>query len=630
MPPCPKNQQGGAAAEKSAYGPTIDPPCAALKQANSSSSVSRSLPLWPLHSYIPSVHHPFVIPLLGFHRAATVRALQHLIIPLLPSLVITPLFLISVSVGFEFLLPFFPLASWTDSAAPTRSSPSQQPLFGSTTRLVLRTCLANTLSPFRAAKQHSNAPARPPDSRSESTIANLAATLDPIKSPLRGDPGYPQYSPSYDQSFSRGADYSQPAYDQPPYNEPVHDQPSFPQTSFNQPAYTEPASHVYNEGYAHREGLVPSAGASSTHHNRFGFLKSKWPAAFMATTAIQAVICLVCESYIFARVQSSLEGDITSDRVRSEYLTIPTFLTLFIFGFLYELVIVGDALRLKNTIQVIGVCVANLALVVYTGIQVDSIQSAVRVLQREGVLITHDSAAATWEDVRPFLVTIPAVISLGTIIMTFICWKLYQVFAWDILKNIGADYRMKRRFLHYQVCPALSPTASLLAKHGLQIYIALLKFDFFFFLGYIVQFVVIVADHRDVEFALTIASIPVTIAILLMAAFFTRRENKAGVITIIFLYLGGLSYFIFKLNRMYQSGYSQHYLAVRRSLTAFAVITILLIVLTIVNAIICMRNFGAGLKAHLLTPHNAEEKPDMNSINLQDAKQPVPSRMTID
>jgi uncharacterized membrane-anchored protein len=129
---------------------------------------------------------------------------------------------------------------------------------------------------------------------------------------------------------------------------------------------------------------------------------------------------------------------------------------------------------------------------------------------------------------------------------------------------------------------------------------------------------------------LTIASIPVTIAILLMAAFFTRRENKAGVITIILLYLGGLSYFIFKLNRMYQSGYSQHYLAVRRSLTAFAVITILLIVLTIVNAIICMRNFGAGLKAHLLTPHKAEEKPDMNSINLQDAKQPVPSRMTID
>jgi hypothetical protein len=139
---------------------------------------------------------------------------------------------------------------------------------------------------------------RPSDSRSESTIANLAASLDPIKSPLRGDPGYPQYSPSYDQSFSRGADYSQPAYDQPPYNEPVYDQPSFPRNSFNQPAYAEPASHVYNEGYAHREGLVPSAGASSTHHDRFGFLKSKWPAAFMATTAIQAVICLVCESYV--------------------------------------------------------------------------------------------------------------------------------------------------------------------------------------------------------------------------------------------------------------------------------------------------------------------------------------------
>jgi hypothetical protein len=66
-----------------------------------------------------------------------------------------------------------------------------------------------------------------------------------------------------------------------------------------------------------------------------------------------------------------------------------------------------------------------------------------------------------------------------------------------------------------------------------QIYIALLKFDFFFFLGFTVQFVVIVTNKTTLEFALTLAAIPVTILILLMAAFWTRRENTWGMILVI-------------------------------------------------------------------------------------------------
>lgn len=44
---------------------------------------------------------------------------------------------------------------------------------------------------------------------------------------------------------------------------------------------------------------------------------------------------------------------------------------------------------------------------------------------------------------------------------------------------------------------------------------------------------VIVTGKTDVEFALTLAAIPVTIIILFFAAFFTRRENTAGMIVII-------------------------------------------------------------------------------------------------
>ena len=151
---------------------------------------------------------------------------------------------------------------------------------------------------------------------------------------------------------------------------------------------------------------------------------------------------------MFALFQTSIHPPPKATDTRDYKHSIPSFLTLFIFGYVYELVLAYDALRLKNTIQIIGLCLYNLGLLIYAAVQMAEIHDAVTFLDGLGPKVI---APTTWSALKPFLIAIPCVIAVGSIAMSVVARKIYDEFAWTIYKHISADLRMKRRYLAYQV-----------------------------------------------------------------------------------------------------------------------------------------------------------------------------------
>ncbi|KAJ5106316.1 hypothetical protein N7456_002991 [Penicillium angulare] len=318
-----------------------------------------------------------------------------------------------------------------------------------------------------------------------------------------------------------------------------------------------------------------------------------WTRLFAITGIIETLGTVGIESWIFISISNHFddEGENSgTSRLRS-------FLGLYIFALLYELLLAYDALRRKNTFQLMGLCVCNLGLLIYGVIQTKEIKDTLTNLS--GTIANGDTL---WSQYRIALILVPVVLAVGTICMSIVTWKLRAEFSWTIYKSISADLQMSWRYTTYQV------------------YIALLKFDFFFIFGTELQVILAVQHVVNREFILQAAMIPVAIVSLILAARFCRLEKKKSLICMMILMAVMIASFVYTLLRMFQGEDSGLLNSYHVSLTLFASLAMLLLGITLVNSVVCICNFGKGLKEHIDNSRKPKATADPENSWTEDTK----------
>ncbi|CDS06143.1 hypothetical protein LRAMOSA08671 [Lichtheimia ramosa] len=333
------------------------------------------------------------------------------------------------------------------------------------------------------------------------------------------------------------------------------------------------------------------------------FGESRWTRAIFITIVVQAVLAIIFEAVIFSyhATQISIIDRERLDQkgygleLTAAYANARSLLVYFILFMVAQVFTVGlvvDAVYQKNTIQLIALICFEIGMSAYSIIQYHQsstlFEGGDQNIQLVVAFLGDNYHASKWAEI-----TMICIMIVSSIIFCFLAYKLYLEFGWHIYKKIGADLAMRDRYKMY------------------QIFMMLLKLDFFFLLALSVQYLALLivawwpeattdeAKSNIVKELIEhiILSCVVSVTMLCMAYWGLRREKK----TIMYMFHAfaatSMGYFIYLLVQIYQD--PERFLGSRVFLTFFLCVDIVLIVVSVPVSILCLRNFNHGLINHI-------------------------------
>ncbi|KAE8152084.1 hypothetical protein BDV25DRAFT_170857 [Aspergillus avenaceus] len=303
--------------------------------------------------------------------------------------------------------------------------------------------------------------------------------------------------------------------------------------------------------------------------------KNEW--WFGGTLFLQGILVTLLEVYILLQWQSWVNPNIT--QVPVSYI-LPIGMGILVFAGVYEAILCLDAFHHKNNISLVAICTSNVCIVVYAVMQYLKMRETVQSLRYGKDGMGHplaDSSRDIWASLRPAELAVPIILSACSLFIIPIAYRLHKDYAWAIYKSIHGSSLLRFRYLAYEV------------------YIVLIKFDFFFLVGFIVQYDLVDVHFIEPEYSLTMALIPVALCVMLFGIYCVKSELKLGMLLVIVFLLALIAYLLSRI--IVLCGHTlRARTAGKEMMLLFAAIALILTVFTTACAIQCIVNFGHGLK----------------------------------
>lgn len=287
---------------------------------------------------------------------------------------------------------------------------------------------------------------------------------------------------------------------------------------------------------------------------------------YLLTILVETAIDLAIEGDLLLRLHEVDKGNTAVSK------KMPVYLAIFALAHVFQFALAVDAVSARNTLQFIFLALFNALFLVYAIVQISEIRQA----------LPTDATGISHIPIKVLTIIIPIVISVAELVYCALGWKIYMEFGWKVYKFLGADRRIKTMYAHY------------------QIFLCLIKFSLFFWVGFSVQFIWLVLSSHDAEYYLTCAALPLSVLVLVEGHLAARYENKWMMSTFMGGCVAALVYFVYKLVKVLRFKDTEAaFRDIWGTLTTFSLLAIVLLIATFIFACLVMQNFGRGLKTQI-------------------------------
>ncbi|KAF4452116.1 hypothetical protein F53441_5049 [Fusarium austroafricanum] len=320
--------------------------------------------------------------------------------------------------------------------------------------------------------------------------------------------------------------------------------------------------------------------------------RQEW--AFVSLATVQAIVIIALQITVLVEYLDWVNPVVYQVPV-SYVIPIASAVTMLAFGF--QAVLAVDSCRIKNKIQIWTQCLLNICFSIATGMQYFQVEFAAgRVSKGYDMYRTPfaDNRKPFWAIAKPISITCVAFSSACSLCMCLMAFYLHMEFAWSLYEHISPDLKMTARHVKYLT------------------YLVFLKVSLLPLCCFLITYGTIDVHYVQPEFGITMAIIPVSVIHAVLSARCVKMESLIGMVVVLFFHLAAMGYLISRLIVLNGTGLLAKTL-MKEEMLLFASFALVFTVVSVVAAIICMMNFGKGLKPLLLgqgtndAPSNAME-----------------------